>query len=379
MKILILSCNTGEGHNAAGHAVEEAALARGHEVNFVDAMQLGKRHTSRLISGLYIGIVKHLPWFFGFIYKLGMLISNRHFKSPVYWANAKLAKPLASLIEEGNYDIVVMPHLYPAETITYMKKHNMLPVKAVAIGTDYTCIPFWEETECDYYILPHKDLVEEFRKKQMPKEKLYPLGIPVSKPFRTRGSRQEAREILGLPSRLPVFLIMTGSMGYGRIEDTIQELVNLYGSRAVIVVICGNNAKLKESLENQCKGHPNVIIQGFTKKIPLYMDACDVLFSKPGGLTSTEAAVKGVPLIHTAPIPGCENRNAAFFARRGMSYYCQEPAQQAKYAKLLCENQFLRFRMAEAQRRNTNAGSAEEICGLLRQAVGSDEVTSCMF
>ena len=77
MKILILSCNTGEGHNAAGHAVEEAALARGHEVNFVDAMQLGKRHTSRLISGLYIGIVKHLPWFFGFIYKLGMLISNR--------------------------------------------------------------------------------------------------------------------------------------------------------------------------------------------------------------------------------------------------------------------------------------------------------------
>ncbi len=58
-----------------------------------------------------------------------MLISNRHFKSPVYWANAKLAKPLASLIEEGNYDIVVMPHLYPAETITYMKKHNMLPVK----------------------------------------------------------------------------------------------------------------------------------------------------------------------------------------------------------------------------------------------------------
>ena len=160
---------------------------------------------------------------------------------------------------------------------------------------------------------------------------------------------------------------------------TVQELVNLYGSRAVIVVICGNNAKLKESLENQCKGHPNVIIQGFTKKIPLYMDACDVLFSKPGGLTSTEAAVKGVPLIHTAPIPGCENRNAAFFARRGMSYYCQEPAQQAKYAKLLCENQFLRFRMAEAQRRNTNAGSAEEICGLLRQAVGSDEVTPCMF
>ena len=165
VKILILSCNTGEGHNAAGHAVEEAALARGHEVNFVDAMQLGKRHTSRLISGLYIGIVKHLPWFFGFIYKLGMLISNRHFKSPVYWANAKLAKPLASLIEEGTYDIVVMP------------------VKAVAIGTDYTCIPFWEETNCDYYVIPHEDLVDEYIKRGVPKEKLLPYGIPVRHAF----------------------------------------------------------------------------------------------------------------------------------------------------------------------------------------------------
>ena len=56
MKILILSCNTGEGHNAAGHAVEEAALARGHEVNFVDAMQLGKRHTSRLSADFILGL-----------------------------------------------------------------------------------------------------------------------------------------------------------------------------------------------------------------------------------------------------------------------------------------------------------------------------------
>ena len=80
MKILILSCNTGEGHNAAGHAVEEAALARRHEVNFVDAMQLGKRHTSRLISGLYIGIVKHLPWFFA--------ISNLRFTGQMQsWRN----------------------------------------------------------------------------------------------------------------------------------------------------------------------------------------------------------------------------------------------------------------------------------------------------
>ena len=56
MKILILSCNTGEGHNAAGHAVEEAALARGHEVNFVDAMQLGKDILHALSADFILGL-----------------------------------------------------------------------------------------------------------------------------------------------------------------------------------------------------------------------------------------------------------------------------------------------------------------------------------
>lgn len=50
-----------------------------------------------------------------------------------------------------------MPHLYPAETVTYMKRKKMDLPPCIAIATDYTCIPFWEETECDYYIVPHED------------------------------------------------------------------------------------------------------------------------------------------------------------------------------------------------------------------------------
>ena len=49
------------------------------------------------------------------------------------------------------------------------------------------------------------------------------------------------------------------------------------------------------------------------------MAAADVLFTKPGGLSSTEAAVRRVPLVHTDPIPGCETKNRAFFVSRGMS------------------------------------------------------------
>lgn len=356
----------------------ETLREQGETCEFLDVLSLVSNNVSRKVEKTYV-FTTRVPSVFGLLYKAGNAISTPKRKSPVYWANRLYRDKLYDYLSARSFDAVVTSHLFPAEVLTSLKRENRLSVKTLAIATDYTCIPFWEETECDYYILPHKDLVGEFLQKQMPRERLFPLGIPVSKPFRQKGDQQEARRQLGLPSQLPVFLIMTGSMGYGRIEDTIQELVNLYGNQAVIVVICGNNTKLKESLETQCQGQPNVKICGFTKKVPLYMDACDVLFTKPGGLTSTEAAVKGVSLIHTAPIPGCENKNAAFFSRRGMSYYCQEPAQQAQYARLLCENPSLRNRMAEAQRHNTNANAAEEICDLLRKAVGAEEVTSCLF
>ena len=78
MKILILSCNTGEGHNSAGKAVMEAALLRGHEVEFMDLMLLGGKTVSHMVGGAYISIVRHIPAFFSLLYKVGGLISSQH-------------------------------------------------------------------------------------------------------------------------------------------------------------------------------------------------------------------------------------------------------------------------------------------------------------
>ena len=85
MKILILSCNTGEGHNSAGKAVMEAALLRGHEVEFMDLMLLGGKTVSHMVGGAYISIVRHIPAFFSLLYKVGGLISSSTRKSPVYY------------------------------------------------------------------------------------------------------------------------------------------------------------------------------------------------------------------------------------------------------------------------------------------------------
>lgn len=97
MKILILSCDTGEGHNSAGRAVREAAELKGHTVEMMDMFLLSGKRTSHAVAGAYVGIVKHIPFFFGFIYKVGMLISSSRRKSPVYFANALLGKKISFL------------------------------------------------------------------------------------------------------------------------------------------------------------------------------------------------------------------------------------------------------------------------------------------
>ena len=193
MKILILSCDTGEGHNSAGRAVKEAAELKGHTVEMMDMFLLSGKRTSHAVAGAYVGIVKHIPFFFGFIYKVGMLISSFRRKSPVYFANALLGKKLASYIDGHDFDIVVTPHLYPAETMTYMKKKKLLHIPAVAVGTDYTCIPFWEETNLDYYVIPHEDLIPEYVNRGVPKEKLLPYGIPVRQDFCKNLSKEDSK------------------------------------------------------------------------------------------------------------------------------------------------------------------------------------------
>ena len=172
MKTVVLSCNTGEGHNAAGKAVYEKFLQMGAACDFVDTLS-----------------------------------------------------------------VAVMPHLFPAECLTSLKKHGALDIPFVCIATDYACIPFWEETNPDYFIIPHKDLAEDFYSRNIPREKLLPFGIPVRDAFRQKTDRSEARRILGLPDDKPILLLMSGSMGFGGLETMTAALYEKFRRGVRIIVL----------------------------------------------------------------------------------------------------------------------------------------------
>ena len=319
MKILILSCSTGEGHNSAAKAIAEHAELAGHEVQLKDMMALASDKVSKRVGGTYVSIVKYCPWLFQALYRIAGKISSDRHKSPVYYANILMAGKLQAYLEEHPCDVIITTHLFPAETLTYLKRKARLRQKVIAVSTDYTCIPFWEETECDLYTVAHEQQIGEYMMRGIPIERLKPLGIPVGCSFEQRKEKEEARLLLGLPRKVPVYLIMGGSMGFGKMHLFTQKLARGCVNGEQMVIICGNNQRLYQRMQDQFKASRNVHVVGFTSQIADYMDACDVVFTKPGGLSSTEAAVKGIPIVHTAPIPGCETKNVAFFTKNGMS------------------------------------------------------------
>lgn len=373
MKVLILSCNTGEGHNSSARALKKEMDARGIESDVADTLALVSEFVSRSMSDLYVfstksNLIEHF-------YKIGGIVSDNPMipglKSPVYATNRLYARKLYDHIVNGGYDAVICVHLYPAEALTALKRRARLSIPSIFVMTDYTCIPFLSETELDKYVIPHEDLIEEFAEKGIPREKIVPAGIPVDTGrLLERRTRDEARK--NLSGELGWddtsgnwYLIMSGSMGFGNLGDLIDGILREDPDEGRIVCICGRNDKLCAQLREEFSGTGEVKVLGFTDRIPEYMDACDVVLSKPGGITSTESAIKNIPLVHTNPIRGLEDYNALFFHYHGMSYSSCDTARQAEVAHRLCTDTAFRTRMTEAQKRNSKPDACAEIIGLL--------------
>lgn len=369
MDALILSCGTGGGHNSAGKAVLEELERRGHHAVMLNPYTLKSKKLSGEIDQTYISTVQHAPDAFGAIYKIGDLYRRLPFRSPVYFANHAMDSIMQEYFAEHPVDIVLMPHLFPAEIMTNMKLHGMQTPKTMFIATDYVCIPFTEETECDAYVIPGEDLKPEFVRKGIPEEKLYPLGIPTSGGFVNETSRTLAKQHLGLEPGKDYILVAGGSMGGGKIEETITALRDHFSGKkdTELIVICGSNQELYQKLDEQAA--PGLRLIGHTDQMADYMRASRMFITKPGGLSSTEAAVRNVPIIHTAVIPGCESYNAKYFSGHGMSLWPQTADGLIRAAEELLENEERERKMSECQRRWIHPRAAADICDLAEELV----------
>lgn len=325
MKILFLSVPTGGGHHQAAKAMESYFADRNDvECRMLDIAENVNSALAEAVSKGYILSTTVTPKLYGSLYDLldTRTSSQGEVSKSVKILSAAFRRKLYAYMESFQPDIVVSTHLFATITFNRLAAHHPISAKLISIVTDFTIHPMWEQAESDYYITASELLSYQAIKKWGSVDHVLPLGIPISPKFAKKMPRTEARADLGIADKFTV-LVMMGSMGYGtHTVDMLKQLDSLEEDFQVLVV-CGSNEKLKAKVDKM-KRKKDILTFGFVNNVDVMMDACDCIITKPGGLSTSEALAKRLPILMLDPIPGQENRNKEFMLNNGIALNLSE-------------------------------------------------------
>lgn len=363
MRILILSCNTGGGHNSCADAIWEAFEEQGHSCDIADSFTFISDKLSQFMSWGHTTMYRRIPGLFRF----GYGFAERHpamlqDETAVYRLLTGGTEQLFAYLQKGEYEAVVCTHIFSGLLLRQTQKVYPLPLKTALVATDYTCSPGTANSEMDYYFIPSAILNDEFTEKGVPAGKLIPSGIPVRKEFYERHSKAEAKIKQGIAPEHTHLLMMCGSMGCGPLERMARLFREGMDDTMDLSIICGTNGKLSSELIKEFGDCPNIHIYGFVKDISGMMDSADLFLTKPGGLSTTEAAVKKLPMVFVDAVAGCEEYNLNYFTSVGGAVTAEGPEELVQLCLdlLRCRDRLARMQAALEALPSQNA--ARMIC-----------------
>ena len=315
MRILLLSTNTGEGHNSTAKAVMGVLEARGVECVMADTLAFLSPGFSKFVCDWHVRLYRHGRKLFDIGYRFMENTADPDEFNPIYELLSLGAKKMRDWILEGNFDAILCTHAFAGVMVTEVRRQWDFRIPSYFVATDYTCHPTVEQCDLDGYFISAKEQIGEFIQMGIPENRLIVSGIPVRQEFYKKNSREESRQALGLPMDATVILLMCGSMGCGPVEKLAADLMPRLPQNAFVVAVCGSNESLYHHMERL--KDDRLLVLGYTDKISDYMDGADMIITKPGGLSSTEAANKALPMAFINFVGGCENHNFDFFLSKG--------------------------------------------------------------
>lgn len=354
-RVLILSVGLGGGHLRAAQAIEAAfrRLGGAREVRSADAMQYGNKLFHKLFLRAYADVIQNAPEVYGWLYD--------HFDKP--WSNRghrnifeKLnTRPVLRLLDEYRPDLVICTHVLPAGILSWLKEKHHIYTPQVIVITDFDVHALWLCDCYEHYFVALDETKLHLEALGVPANRVTATGIPIDPVFGEDLDKAEARRQLGLDPDLTVILVTGGSWGLGPIDRLVQSLEGL-DSRVQVVAICGRNEPLKATMdrlvsEREAGGPVSIVSVGWTDRMQVFMSAADLHAGKTGGLTTSEALAKGLPMLVVNPIQGQEERNADHLLEECVAIRCNNlPVLACKVDRLLGSSRRLARMGANARR-----------------------------
>jgi processive 1,2-diacylglycerol beta-glucosyltransferase len=314
--VLFLSARVGEGHKAAAAAVSARLASRGIRGDVVDSYRYAASLFSKVVSDGYIGMVRTIPQLYGFIYNR----AERATEAGGFrvWASEFTARNIRGLMQRLKPSVVVCTHAFPCGVMSAYKRLYDPSVPVMGIVTDFVVHPFWIYRNIDAYAVATPEIRATLVGRGIDPQRIGIDGIPVDPRFGAQpADRGALREALGLPRAAEVALVMGGGLGLGPVAATVRALARS-PKPVTPVVIVGKNRRLELRVAEEARRDgADVRVLGFVENVFDWMHAADVLVTKPGGLSTSEALAAGLPIVLLRPLPGQEERNLRYLASHG--------------------------------------------------------------
>ncbi|MCM3570321.1 MGDG synthase family glycosyltransferase [Neobacillus mesonae] len=320
-KYLILSATFGEGHKQVANAISEAVdymLADAEPIT-IDVMEWIHPYLYPISHFLYKRGINRLPQLYSFLYKKTRVRNSFSVKLNSLFLLGM--QSMLKIIQEIKPKVVVSTYPFAAGIISKLKERGLIDIPAVTIITDYTDHSYWIYPYTDQYVVGSTQVRDRFISLGVEEYKIKTTGIPVRKKFREVHSKRLLLEKYMIDSNQFTILIMGGGDGFfGKGLSTFRALESI-STPIQIFIVCGKNKKLKKQLEWELKDSKHdVRILGYCENIHELMAIADLMISKPGGVTASEALAMNLPLLIYHSLPGQEEDNAKYLFHSGFAF-----------------------------------------------------------
>lgn len=319
MNILILSASTGGGHMRASKAIQSYMMQQDKNirVEIVDTLKYINPILNKTVTNGYVYLATKTPRLYG---KLYYLSNKEHkLKNFVSKINNVFSNKLLPLIDEYKPDVIITTHPFPTEMVSKLKDKYLINIPLLCVMTDYAPHKTWINKNVDGYIVSNDDMLNKMVQLGVDKSIIHSYGIPIDEVFFEEKDKKLVLEELDLDPELPIILMMAGSFGVTNVFKIYKDIENI-GIDIQIIIITGKNQKLydhfSEIIESSSKKTKLIY---FTDEVSKYMQASDVIITKPGGLTVTESIACNIPMAIFDAIPGQEEENAEFLVKHNMA------------------------------------------------------------
>ncbi|MBR6906842.1 MAG: glycosyltransferase [Selenomonadaceae bacterium] len=364
-KFLIMTASIGAGHTQAAMAVRDALAEKfpDAEIHMLDFMDRRISVFNSMLKWLYLHMLDFVPNLYDVFYRISGGASGGTAARQL--TAAGMYPVMARLLEKYRPDVLVCTHPFPEAAASLWKRMGSRELRLIAVLTDYSLHQIWVYPRVDAYFTATEEMRQGLISMGFAEEAVHACGIPVSSRIRQVPERRVIREALGVGAESRVVLLMGGGLGLGGIENTLDELESM-SLPLTLFVIAGRNQELERRVAERAERSRQIIrVWGYTREVQSLMQASDILITKPGALTMSEAFALGLPMLLHEPIPGPETENAIYAETHGAAVWIHAGASLAAVLEDILQQPARLQAMSDAARACGKPDAASKIAAWL--------------